>query len=185
MNLHTQKRHVWSIVWCLLTSASCGWAKIPHGLQTCVVCWDLDTASKLSRTRCFHAFYLKASQQPTPILQIPESAKMFPNKELLSTLVYSLYIIKLLIFEINTQDVYHFSLQIQSEAVLHYGKCVGSGWASPAGAQPGNHGPNDPWVVWPDHGPALMGPMRDLTGLAHAQAIPTVPTVAHLSPTWD
>ena len=30
-----------------------------------------------------------------------------------------------------------------------------------------------------------MGPMRDLTGLAHAQANPTVPTVAHTNPAWD
>ncbi len=40
-------------------------------------------------------------------------------------------------------------------------------------------------VVQPDHVPALTGPVRDLTGLAHAQAIPTVPTVAHANPTWD
>ena len=30
-----------------------------------------------------------------------------------------------------------------------------------------------------------VGSMHDLTGLAHAHAIPTVPTVAHPSPTWD
>ena len=27
-----------------------------------------------------------------------------------------------------------------------------------------------------EHGPAIMGPMHDLTGLAHAHAIPTMPT---------
>ncbi len=42
-----------------------------------------------------------------------------------------------------------------------------------------------PHKVWPDHGPALMGPMHDLTGLAHLQANPTVPTVAHANPTQD
>ncbi len=45
------------------------------------------------------------------------------------------------------------------------------------------HGPNRPQVILPDHGPALMGPIHDLTGLAHA--IPTVPTVVHANPTWD
>ncbi len=30
-----------------------------------------------------------------------------------------------------------------------------------------------------------MGPMRGLTGLAHAQANPTVPTVAHANPMWE
>ena len=29
------------------------------------------------------------------------------------------------------------------------------------------------------------GPMPDLTGLAHAHAIPTVPMVADVNPTWD
>ncbi len=44
-----------------------------------------------------------------------------------------------------------FSLQSQNEAVLHCGKDVGSGWASPAGPQPGNHRPSDLWVglTWP------------------------------------
>ncbi len=34
-------------------------------------------------------------------------------------------------------------------------------------------------------GQARMGPMRALTGLAHAHAIPTMPTLAHANPAWD
>ena len=30
-----------------------------------------------------------------------------------------------------------------------------------------------------------MGAQRDFTGLAHAQANPTVPGVAHTNPAWD
>ncbi len=33
---------------------------------------------------------------------------------------------------------------------------LGSSWASPAGPQPGNHGPNRPWLFLPDHG-LIMG----------------------------
>ncbi len=41
------------------------------------------------------------------------------------------------------------------------------------------------WDLQQEFAWGTVGSMRDLTGLAHAHAIATLPTVAHPIPTWD
>ncbi len=85
-----------------------------------------------------------------------------------------------------------FFTPIQSEAeccIMGTLLSLGSSRASPAGPRTGQ-----PWAKqtmghftwpWANHGPALMGFVRDFTGLALARGYPTVPGVARTNPVRD
>ena len=106
----------------------------------------------------------KASQQAVPFLQVPDSAKLFPNKTLSCNLVYRLYKIKnyWCLKSIHKMSTFFFHSNPKWGWVLHYGYTTQSrifqGWPGwgPPGPQPGNHGQTDHGLFLPDHG-LIMG----------------------------